>query len=795
MRKLSVVASMAISLCVSAQASCDDLYISEYIEGSSYNKAIELYNPQDTKLDLSFYTLELYSNGKSAANASLTLSGELDAKGVYVLANSRADSAILDKANLQNNSVINFNGDDALVLKKDGVIIDTFGQVGVDPGSSWSANGISTKDMTLLRKTDSSCEVQAFFDPSLQWDGLSKDSFANLGLYEAIVTPEPKMEFAYIHDIQGEGDTSELTGASRAIEGIIIGAYLKNGLNGFFIQEEEEDMDDNENTSEGLFVYCPNCTQEISLGQKVYVEGVVSEYNNMTQLTASLLEVRAENLELPSLSEIALPITNLSDYESKEAMLVNITASSSLYVNDNYNLARYGSFSLGSERAYQFTQEHEANPQGYKKHQEDFIRKNIIIDDGNSIQNPEHIPFPQGGLSAQNTLRAGYSVENFIGVLDERYGSYRVQKNALSNLDFNVSSNERMALQTESPSKSKFVSKLLQKYKKTTQIRIASYNVLNYFNTFDGCTYGLEGGSAGCRGADNEEEFQRQRTKIIEALKKIDADVYGLMEIENDGYDASSALADLVNGLNESLGKDVYAYLNVDEMAGEVDALGSDAIKVAMIYNKKRVRAVGKTHVLKLDEADKNRPSLIQVFKKKYGSRKFLVSVNHFKSKGSSCKNLVYDEVADINLEDGQGNCNLTRTYAAKKLTSYIDTQRDLRNIKKSLLLGDFNAYAKEDPILTMQANGYDNLLANEKGLKAYSYIFKGQLGTLDYALGSAKLAKKVKNIQVWNVNADEPRALDYNLEYKSNEQKDSFYEPDVYRASDHDPIIVDIRL
>ena len=130
-----------------------ELFITEYIEGSSFNKAIEIYNPNSESVDLSTYELQLYSNGNSSPNMTQALSDSIAPGDVYVIANPSAVAAILAVTDAISN-VINFNGDDAVALLNGGAIIDVIGQVGFDPGSEWFSGGIGTQNETLRRKTD-----------------------------------------------------------------------------------------------------------------------------------------------------------------------------------------------------------------------------------------------------------------------------------------------------------------------------------------------------------------------------------------------------------------------------------------------------------------------------------------------------------------------------------------------------------------------------------------------------------------------------------------------------------------
>ncbi|OQA20060.1 MAG: hypothetical protein BWY63_01588 [Chloroflexi bacterium ADurb.Bin360] len=169
-------------------ATCSELFFSEYVEGSSNNKALEIYNGSTGTANLSQYTLEAYFNGNSLAGATLTLSGNLAPGAVYVIANGSAASDILAVANLLNNSVAVFNGDDAIVLKHSGVIVDVIGQIGTDPGTEWGTGLTSTADNTLRRKATISTgdnNGSDTFNPSAEWDGYATDTFDGLGTHTA----------------------------------------------------------------------------------------------------------------------------------------------------------------------------------------------------------------------------------------------------------------------------------------------------------------------------------------------------------------------------------------------------------------------------------------------------------------------------------------------------------------------------------------------------------------------------------------------------------------------------------
>ena len=134
----------------------------------------------------------------------------------------------------------------------------------------------------------------------------------------------------------------------------------------------------------------------------------------------------------------------------------------------------------------------------------------------------------------------------------------------------------------------------------------------------------------------------------------------------------------------------------------------------------------------------------------------------------------------------------MTRTRAAQALTAFLTENF---GDTPTLIIGDLNAYAKEDPITAILAAGYTDLANFFGGSEAYSYTFGGQLGYLDHALANASLQDKVVDTTEWHINADEPIVLDYNLNFQSTAQQDEWYAPDVYRMSDHDPVLVSIQL
>ncbi len=576
-----------------------------------------------------------------------------------------------------------------------------------------------------------------------------------------------------IHAIQGPGDFSPENGNTHVIEGVVVGDFQDTAteLRGFFLQEEDSDVDADPLTSEGIFVFDNGFGVDVNPGDVVRVMGTVQEYETssgsgvfLTELASvTQLEVCATGASVTA-STPTMPVNDLGDWERYEGMLV--TFPYELTVTENYNLGRYGQVDL-SVNGRLFSPTQVASPgQPALDVQAENDRRRIILDDANTQQNRDPIVYPPPELTASNTLRTGDTVNGLTGVLDQRFSAYRIQPT--QEVTF-THSNPR-------PADPPYVG---------GSLRVASFNVLNYFNGD-----GMGGGFPTSRGADTPEEFERQRTKIISAITNLDADVVGLMEIENDGYGPESAIQDLVNGLNDATAPGTYAFIDPG-----VPQIGSDEIAVGLIYKTATVSPVGSAAILdsSVDPRfvdTKNRPTLAQSFMENSTGEVFTVAVNHLKSKGSPC-----DDIGDPDQGDGQGNCNQTRTNAAMALVDWLSTDPTGSGDPDYLIIGDLNSYALEDPVTAIKDAGYTNLLEAYLGLESYSFVFRGQAGTLDHALSNPDLTEQVTGAAIWHINADEPRVLDYNEEYKSPDQINKLYAPDQYRASDHDPVLVGLNL
>ncbi|PKO08024.1 MAG: endonuclease/exonuclease/phosphatase [Chloroflexi bacterium HGW-Chloroflexi-2] len=584
-------------------------------------------------------------------------------------------------------------------------------------------------------------------------------------------TPPPPPEqcgdpYTTISSIQGIGLESPFKDSFVSTEGVVTATF--DGKNGFFIQDPIGD--DNPDSSEGIFIYLSGfiLPEEFSNWDTVRVRGSVSEFNGLTEITITQLwicndidpENSAEPIETITPTEITLPVTTVDEFEKFEGMLVALPQA--LTISEYFNFDRYGEIVLTTERYLTFTAEYEPSILDYLDAVEEFKRNRIIIDDGRTAQNPDPAIHPNGSIfDLGNLFRGGDTVANVTGIMDYGFSEYRIQPT--QGADY-TGINPR----TNSPEDV------------GGDIKVASFNVLNYFTTLNS------------RGANTIEEFVRQRAKIIAAISVIDADVVGLMEIENN----NAAIMDLVAGLNGLMGQGTYAYV-------DTGVIGTDEIKVAMIYKPSTVDLYG-SHAILDNSVDprfldtKNRPALAQSFMDKTNGGVFTVAVNHLKSKGSDC-----NDVGDPDLGDGAGNCNLTRLNATQALVDWLADDPTESGSKNYLIIGDLNSYDKEDPIDAILAgpddvagteDDYTDLLFHYVGEDAYTYVFDGQIGYLDHALVNSDLFDMVTGTTVWHINADEPDLIDYDMSFKLPAQ-DALYAPDPFRSSDHDPVIVGLKV
>ncbi|MBS0658117.1 MAG: ExeM/NucH family extracellular endonuclease [Verrucomicrobia bacterium] len=559
-----------------------------------------------------------------------------------------------------------------------------------------------------------------------------------------------------IHTVQGSGSSSPLQGQTVRLRGVVTGAFQNtaSGLRGFFVQAPDEEADANDATSEGIFVNDNGTAPTVTVGQLVECVGIVSETSGLTQLSPVQSTQLGGFAPLPPAVSLTLPLASVGALERYESMRVVLPQT--LTVTNNFTLGSAGDFQLSNGRLAQPT--NVVAPGAAANALQAANNLNLLtVNDGSTVSFPAPTPFVFG---PGQTLRAGTTVTGLTGILSASgTSSYRLEPTVPPVF---VDANPR----TGPPAVG-------------GNLKVVGANVLNYFNG-----NGLGGGFPTARGANTAEEFARQRAKIIANLTSLDADIYGLTEIENDGYGPTSALQDLVDSLNAANRRATYTAVV------PAFALGTDAIKVALIYRTQTVEPVGTPATSNDVSFGVARPPLAQTFRELASGQKLTVCINHFRAKAGAAGG----DPLNQDQGDGQGTNNRLRVQEAQALTAWLATDPTGSGDPDFLIIGDLNSYALEDPITALKAAGYVDLTRTFEGPGGYSYVFSGQWGHLDHALATPSLASQVTGAQAWHSNSDEPIYFDYNLENKSPAQA-AVNVGTPYRTSDHDPIVVGLSL
>lgn len=565
--------------------------------------------------------------------------------------------------------------------------------------------------------------------------------------------------------LQGSGAASPFNNTVQTTTGVI----TKLLSSGYYIQDPDGDGDPS--TPDAIYVYTGSASAPGRVGDLVRVTGTVTEYTP-SSAPRSYTEIKDITASANLGAGKAVTVTNIQlgaeDLRRYEGMLVRF--SGALTVNGNGYLGDRGELVLGNGRLETPTNRYRPGPEANALAAAN--ERNMVVLDDNSFTTPAHIPY----LFQDQTVRAGDTVNDLVGVLDFGAiggggGWYKLQPTDTPTFS---RTNVREAAPTVAPG----------------NVRVASANVLNFFTTFtnggdadgrtgQGCTIGNTTRASNCRGADNMAEYVRQRDKIVNELKAMDADAVGLMEIQNNG---DTAVTYLVNALNAATAPGTYA------VVPKPAATGTDAIRVAMIYKPAKLSLAG--GALSDNDSINNRPPMAQTFKVNSNGAKFSLVVNHLKSKGSCGGG-----TGNTDSGDGQGCWNATRVLQAQRLVDvFIPQVVQAAGDARVLAVGDFNSYGHEDPIAYMTGKGMVNELerfVRGSGNIPYSYVFDGMAGYLDHALASSALDAQVAGVTEWHNNADEPEAIDYNI----GDTADDPYVNNAYRASDHDPVVVSLNL
>ncbi len=692
---------------------------------------------------------------------------------------------------------------------------------------SFAGTDGETQSFTVSVLGDTAPEPDETFTATLSGVTGAADVVIGTATGTGTVENDDGLAITRIHTIQGSPatqlsnpvsgndnmDGSPLDGQIVTVEAIVVGDFqdgdadTTRNLRGFYIQEEDGDADGDAATSEGIFVFeNGDFITDVAVGDLVRVTGTVDEFFGETQLdTITDITVVSSSNPLPSAASITLPSAATStaqdgdlqaDLEAFEGM--RVTFPDTLTVTEMFQLDRFNEIKLSQGgRLDQFTQNNAPSVAGFQAHLADIAARTITYDDGENRQN-ELIGQLDGfgpTFSTATDIRMGDTIDNLSGVLSYQWAgasasqaTWRVRaaedgENAFDKVNARPATPEDVG----------------------GSIQVASLNVLNYFTTIDDGSSTTDNG-LGPRGADDltrfggpapagtdpTAEFDRQTEKLVTQILGIGADIFGLVELENSNAD--TALANLVNELNAVAGAGTYDFVATPGL------VGTDAITTGFIYTPDTVSLVGNPAILDSSDftdpnatgQDRNRPAVAQTFEEIATGERFTAAVNHFKSKGDS--GLEGGPLAnpDVDQGDGQGFWNDTRTDAAIALADWLATDPTGASDPDFMIMGDLNAYAEEDPITALEGLGYTDLAASFL-TDPYSFVFDGQRGTLDYILVNDSLFAQVTDATEWHVNADEPDAIDYNLDFGRDS---TIFDGSVpWRGSDHDPVITGLSL
>ena len=536
-----------------------------------------------------------------------------------------------------------------------------------------------------------------------------------------------------IPQIQGTGNVSAHVTGKVITHGIVTAKFIGPGkVGGFFLQDPAGD--NNPLTSDGIFV--STTTDNVTIGDNVEITGIVAETGGRTQLgTISNTTILSSNNPLPVLKVIYNP--DAWNWEQYEGMLIEFDQT--LFVTNNRNLQQYGQLTLNPTRNYTATNQFIHGTPEYTALVAQNRKAQITMDDGISTTNYSPIQF----ADANGTRRMGERINNLQAVVDCNNSTFYIYPVHSPTFYGNPR-----------PTKPSEID--LGKY----NVKVCAFNLEVYLAD----SYGTGFGPA------NETLAALQHTKIVAALLAIDADIYGLVEIQ----EGQAALTKLITAMNDLTVAGRYSFVN------DGGSPYGSYTKAGYVYRTDKVTPYLTLKSSTFSNSDSYRLKE-QAFTINSNNERFIFSLNHFKAK-SGCPT----SGADTDKGDGQGCWNATRISEATSTINFSTANKSYYNDNEVLIMGDLNAYGKEDPVITLVNAGYKDLHRAFHADSAYSYVFNNEAGYLDNALASDSLMSKVTGVTVFHINSDEPVMFEYS---------GNAYQPNMYRCSDHDPVVVGLSL
>ncbi|MCW2760202.1 MAG: Endonuclease/exonuclease/phosphatase [Marmoricola sp.] len=826
-RRVAVVAALLTGLVpvlmavAPAEAATDasKVVISEVYGGggsttSSWQRDyVELYNPTDQAINLSGTSVQYRSSGGTANPTGVTtLTGSIPAKG-YLLVGEAVGSAGAPVPAPGVSGTIPMSGTAGTVFLANQTTALS------SPPTGSLTNDTTVIDLVGYGTTntyETAAAAPTSTTTSAARDAAGKDSDSNAAdLVLAAGTPgvapgggptdpptdPPAPVTKTIEEIQGNGDRSPLVDEFVTTSGVVTASYPTGGFNGFYLQTAGTGGNVDPAThqaSDAVFVFGSTAAAAVRRGDHVQVTGKVSEFQGTTEITPAAADVKVlQEAATVQPANVVLPRTEAAR-ESFEGML--IAPQGAYTVADNYALNQYAEIGLAAGTTPLFAPTEVADPHdaaAIETVKSDNAARSITLDDGattNFFFAGKDIPLPY--LTQDRQIRVGAPV-TFTQpvVLDWRFSKWRFQSTA-------------QVTSSDTPPVTFGHTRTVAPADTGGNLKVASFNVLNYFPT-TGAEFVASGGTcdwyddragnhvtvdtctgpglaAGPRGAAEDDDLARQQAKIVAAINALDADVISLEELENSarfGQDRDAAISTLVEALNAAAGSGTWSFVPTPATAG--DQADEDVIRTGFIYRTAAVEPIGPSVIDDVDAFDVARDPLAQAFEPVGGTSysRFIVIVNHFKSKGSGPED-----------PDGQGGSNEIRVAQATQLVAFADEMQTKLGTDKVFLSGDFNAYTREDPMQRLYDAGYTDLGSDASfGSPAeHTYLFDGTVGSLDHVLGNAAAMRTVTGAHVWNISSVESVALEYS---RHNYNATDFYESTPYRSSDHDPLVVGLDL
>ena len=532
-----------------------------------------------------------------------------------------------------------------------------------------------------------------------------------------------------VHEVQGTGFRSPLEGSEATVRGVVSHILDDQGL---FIQEERPTTF--AQVSHGIFVASASLAGSVPVGDLLTVTGQIQELGESEDTLTALGAIKefancGTGAEPPEF-DARLPLT-AQEREALEGMHVLLEQPLTVTAVRNISDGEIRVSALGLLRA------------------------------------PTEVALPGEAAAEHQRKNSNWSLKVHSSELRKLEPYTQIQAGALVHMLPGVMGHDGYELVLLANEAIHHVPLPVPKVEEPAQgvIRVASFNLYEYFNGD-----GQGGGFPGERGAETLQQFERQAASIAAAIKVIKPDVLGVMELENDGFGPDSAIEHLRQLATQTLRAEFVV------ATPETERVGPDVINVGLIYRSDRLDASGPAVLLEGNSfGDLNRVPLAQTLIDKASGEKFVMVVNHLKSKGY-CP----DSADNGDQGDGQACWNASRTEGARATVEWAMNLAREAGTDKVLLVGDFNAYRLEDPVRAIEESQLTELVAHHnQGIPQYSYIYRGAAGTLDYAFASEALTSASTGAYIWNINAAYPWA-------------DRPSEP-FLRSSDHDPVIVDL--